>query len=66
VEIDLAAGQAGGVQLRVRDDGRGFDTGTQNGGLGLGGMAERARLVGGRLDIRSFPGGGTELTLVVP
>src|SRR5436190_9404656 len=66
VEIDLAAGNGRGVELRVRDDGRGFDTGTQKGGLGLGGMAERARLVGGRLDIRSFPGRGTELTLVVP
>jgi two-component system, NarL family, sensor histidine kinase UhpB len=66
VEIDLAAGNGRGVELRVRDDGRGFDTSTQNGGLGLGGMAERARLVGGRLDIRSLPGRGTELTLVVP
>jgi two-component system, NarL family, sensor histidine kinase UhpB len=66
VEIDLTAEQGGGVQLRVRDDGRGFYTGHHNGGLGLGGMAERARLVGGRLDIRSAPGEGTELKLVVP
>ena len=32
-------------------------------GLGLGGMAERARLVGGELDVRSAPGGGTTVTL---
>ena len=66
VDIDLRAERGGGVQLRVRDDGRGFDPNRQNGGLGLGGMAERARLVGGRLDIRSAPGRGTELELVVP
>ena len=32
-------------------------------GLGLRGMAERARLVGGELDVRSAPGGGTSVTL---
>jgi two-component system sensor histidine kinase UhpB len=66
VEIELEAGRGGGVKLRVKDDGRGFDTSHQNGGLGLGGMAERARLVGGRLEIDSAPGGGTALTLQVP
>ncbi len=35
-------------------------------GLGLEGMAERARLVGGELDLRSSPGSGTELTLRLP
>jgi signal transduction histidine kinase len=29
-------------------------------------MAERARLVGGELDVRSAPGGGTTITLRVP
>src|SRR5436305_7310385 len=66
VEIDLAAERSGGVQLRVQDEGHGFDTSHQNGGLGLGGMAERARLVGGRLDIQSGPGQGTALSLEVP
>ncbi len=32
-------------------------------GLGLRGMAERARLAGGELDVRSAPGGGTTVTL---
>jgi signal transduction histidine kinase len=52
----------------VRDDGRGFEPSLPNGdrGLGLGGMAERARLVGGELTIESRPGGGTELCLRVP
>jgi len=32
----------------------------------LEGMAERARLVGGELDLRSSPGAGTELRLRLP
>jgi two-component system sensor histidine kinase UhpB len=56
----------GDVELRVSDDGRGFDPAVRGGGLGLVGMAERARLVGGELDVRSAPGGGTTITLRVP
>jgi two-component system, NarL family, sensor histidine kinase UhpB len=55
-----------GVELTVRDDGRGFRVGAPNGGLGLGGMAERARLVGGDLAIESAPGAGTTLRLSLP
>jgi two-component system sensor histidine kinase UhpB len=67
VEVDLDA-DAAGLELRVRDDGRGFDAGGSNpsGGLGLDGMAERARLVGGELTIDSRPGAGTELVMRVP
>jgi two-component system sensor histidine kinase UhpB len=67
VEVDLRSSQDG-VELKVRDDGRGFspDHAGHNGGLGLGGMAERARLVGGELTIDSRPGAGTELCLRVP
>lgn len=66
VELDLAAVEEG-AELHVRDDGVGFDPGaTRQDGLGLEGMAERARLVGGELDLRSSPGAGTELTLRVP
>jgi two-component system, NarL family, sensor histidine kinase UhpB len=54
------------VELTVRDDGRGFETNGPATGLGLGGMAERARLVGGELTIESRPGAGTELCLRVP
>jgi two-component system sensor histidine kinase UhpB len=73
--VELAVAQAeGGVELRVSDDGSGFDPAvlphanslTPGRGLGLIGMAERARLVGGELDVRSAPGGGTTITLRVP
>jgi two-component system, NarL family, sensor histidine kinase UhpB len=66
VEVDLRAENGSGVQLTVRDDGRGFETERATGGLGLGGMAERARLVGGELTIESRPGAGTELCPRVP
>jgi two-component system, NarL family, sensor histidine kinase UhpB len=64
VEVVLEADDDG-VALRVTDDGRGFDTGLRAGGLGLEGMAERARLVGGQLTIDSQPGSGTALRLEV-
>jgi two-component system, NarL family, sensor histidine kinase UhpB len=72
VELQLEE-HDGRARLRVRDDGSGFDPGAipragsegPGAGLGLGGMAERARLVGGELDVRSAPGGGTSVTLRV-
>jgi two-component system sensor histidine kinase UhpB len=60
------------LELRVRDDGAGFDPAAMTrsaradgpgAGLGLSGMVERARLAGGELDVRSAPGGGTTVTL---
>ena len=69
VEIQAEGDQ---LELRIRDDGEGFDplavTHASNGdgpgaGLGLSGMAERARLAGGELDVRSAPGGGTTVSL---
>jgi two-component system, NarL family, sensor histidine kinase UhpB len=65
--VELVVAQTNGeVELRVSDDGRGFDPAVRGHGLGLVGMAERARLVGGELDVRSAPGGGTTITLRVP
>jgi two-component system sensor histidine kinase UhpB len=66
--VDVALTAVGdGARLRVADDGSGFDPRlARAGGLGLEGMAERARLVGGELDLRSAPGRGTEVTLEVP
>jgi len=58
--------------LSVRDDGRGFDlaeaghSGSAPDHLGLAGMRERARLIGGRLTIVSAPGKGTTIEVEVP
>ena len=48
--------------LSVSDDGRGFDTVGERdkNGLGIRNMAERVRLVGGTLEIRSEPAQGTQ------
>jgi ligand-binding sensor domain-containing protein/signal transduction histidine kinase len=56
------------LQVRVRDDGRGFDPHGQapSGHWGLVGMRERSAAIGARLAITSAPGAGTEVLLVVP
>jgi len=54
------------IVLEVTDDGTGFTFAEANTGLGLGGMRERALLVGGELDIESRPGRGTTVRLAVP
>ena len=60
------------ASLEIVDDGVGFDKfehplgGDEMGGYGLLSMAERAELVGGRLNIRSRPGSGTAVTATIP
>jgi len=54
------------IRLEVGDDGRGIDPLARNEGLGLAGMEERASIVHARLDIRSDPGNGTVVRLVMP
>jgi signal transduction histidine kinase len=55
------------LRLRVVDNGRGFRPEDTNGdGMGLQGMRERARLMGGELMVLSQPSGGTSVELAVP
>ena len=49
--------------MRIRDDGRGFDTSDPPPGLGLRYMRRRAGEVGAELDIISSPGRGTAVQL---
>ncbi|HIC92939.1 MAG TPA: GAF domain-containing protein, partial [Anaerolineae bacterium] len=52
------------VALEVADDGAGFDPKAVEGkGMGLRSMAERARLMGGELEIESEPGRGTKVRM---
>ena len=60
------------VRIAVTDNGRGFDLPermgdlAKHGKLGLAGMEERARLVGGALTVQSQPGVGTTVTVELP
>jgi signal transduction histidine kinase/ligand-binding sensor domain-containing protein len=64
-----------GVRLTVADNGQGFDPqmakgsetlGARRPGFGLNGMAERVRLLGGALTIRSAPEQGTTVEALLP
>ena len=68
ITVRLAACHSG-YWLMIRDFGRGFDAETvkdHRRGLGLVSMEERARLEGGRLDLRTSPGQGTHIRVWLP
>jgi two-component system NarL family sensor kinase len=66
VTLRLAV-QADRARLTVEDDGVGFDPAdVPTGRFGLAGLTERARLLGGRLEVESSPGQGTRLSIEVP
>ena len=54
------------VTLTVGDDGAGFVQLVSSRGLGLAGIRERARALGGSCSIVSEPGRGTRINIVVP
>jgi PAS domain S-box-containing protein len=55
----VAAGDSGGkLWVEVSDDGRGFDPAKTPAGMGLRGMRERTRTLGGDLKIKTQPGEG--------
>jgi len=74
VQVHLARDEAT-LTLDVRDDGCGLDRTVlaeatarppEEGGHGIHGMRERCELLGGSLEIRTPPGGGTWLRICVP
>ncbi|HEY4310063.1 MAG TPA: PAS domain-containing protein [Pirellulales bacterium] len=66
VHVDLAQVDER-VILTIVDDGVGFDrAAVPEGRFGLRGLVERARLFGGRADVRSEPGSGTRIWVELP
>jgi PAS domain S-box-containing protein len=65
VQVDVT-GCPSAITLRVRDNGLGMQVPAQPTSFGLLGMFERARALGGELQLDSAPGAGTTVTLRVP
>jgi signal transduction histidine kinase len=64
VRVRLSAGRT--TELVVADDGNGFDPAGVSTGFGLTSMRERVAAVGGSLRIRTAPGRGTRIEVVLP
>jgi two-component system NarL family sensor kinase len=75
-EVQITLGRTGHrVLLTIQDDGRGFTPRAPSGGrpglgwrhgVGILGMRERARLLGGSLRVASRPGRGTRIVAAIP
>jgi signal transduction histidine kinase len=63
VSLDSSQGR---VELRIRDDGAGFDPNQSRRGHGLENMRTRASEFGGQFELASKPGGGTTVTFSIP
>lgn len=68
VEVALNPALDGGLEVEVKDDGRGTDSdvGRRAPGLGVMGMRERALILGGRLVVEAAVGGGTSVRAIIP
>jgi signal transduction histidine kinase len=67
VKIDVGR-QNGHLVISVSDDGVGIrpENMDSESSLGLLGMKERAKIIGGTIDIMSLPGKGTRITMRLP
>src|SRR5262245_21741504 len=71
VEIRLRMRRSS-IEVRITDDGHGFEVGralaraAQRGRLGIVGIGERVRMLGGTFELDSAPGGPTVLTFALP
>jgi signal transduction histidine kinase/ligand-binding sensor domain-containing protein len=69
IEVEITYSESS-FQLRIRDDGKGIDSGIvaegRAGHYGVPGMRERAKRIGGKLDVWTGTGAGTEIELSIP
>jgi signal transduction histidine kinase len=54
------------VRVQLDDNGLGFDMSIPRTGLGLRGMEERVKLIGGTFRLTSAPGAGTQIRIQIP
>lgn len=68
VIVSLYRDVSGTITLDINDNGKGFDSVDQSmrRSFGLIGMRERAAMLGGEMKIRSQPGAGTTIEIVIP
>ena len=70
IELAVTLGDDGVILVILSDDGMGFEPtsaiGAAGEGRGLANMRRRADQMGGRIEIESAPGRGTQLTLAIP
>jgi signal transduction histidine kinase len=64
VVVELAQ-TAGAIRVKVADDGNGFDA-KRTRGMGLLGMEERVKRLGGKITVNSQPGAGTTIEAELP
>jgi two-component system sensor histidine kinase UhpB len=65
VTVDEATGDASQLLFKIEDDGQGIGADAPR-GLGVAGMEERVRALGGQFAIEQRPGGGTVVCAVIP
>jgi signal transduction histidine kinase len=65
VQVSLRSAN-GHVELRIEDDGSGFDANENSHGMGIANMRARAEELGGRFGLASRPAGGTCVELSIP
>lgn len=66
-KVDIELGQKGKwLELKISDDGRGFDNSVETEGNGLINMRSRAENIGGKFEIVSENGKGTIILLKIP
>jgi PAS domain S-box-containing protein len=65
IRIMLVCGEEE-AQIKITDDGQGFDIKKADHGMGLMGMRERAKEIGAKFELVSQPGKGTQITITVP
>jgi signal transduction histidine kinase len=52
--------------LLIEDGGKGFNPNDISKGMGLKNIAERTRIIGGRLKLDSAPGHGVRIEITIP